>query len=188
MTTPFVQPYNLGPMPHDRAMITIDEAMVRAPVDAMFALAADVSAWPTHLAHYRYVRFRARASDGGGIVEMAANRPFGPLPWPTWWVSEMEVRTASPCIRFRHIDGVTTGMEVEWQFAPIPGGTHVRIVHAWNGPQWPLVGTVAARGVIGPVFIHGIASRTLSGLAQAAERASRDDGVTTHPMDQRGTV
>ena len=186
--TSTIEPLQLGPMPRDRDMLTIDELPVRAPLETMFAIAADVAAWPTHLAHYRYVRFRARASDGGGIVEMAANRPFGPLPWPTWWVSEMEVRTAAPSIRFRHIDGVTTGMEVEWQFTSIPGGTHVRIVHAWNGPQWPLVGTVAARGVIGPVFIHGIASRTLSGLALAAERASEGHQVTTHPTDQRGTV
>lgn len=159
-------------MPRDRDMITIDELPVRAPVDAIFAIAAHVEAWPEHLAHYRYVRFRSRASDGGGVVEMSANRPFGPLSWPTWWLSEMEIRAGLPSIRFRHVGGITTGMDVEWQFAPIPGGTHVRIVHAWNGPRWPLVGSVAARAVIGPVFIHGIASRTLRGLADAAERAS----------------
>jgi hypothetical protein len=40
-----------------------------------------------------------------------------------------------------------------------------------------LIGLVAARGVIGPVFVHGIASRTLAGLAHAAERkaATRTD-------------
>ena len=38
------------------------------------------------------------------------------------------------------------------------------IVHRWNGPKWPLVGGVVARVVIGPVFIHGIASRTLAGI------------------------
>ena len=49
------------------------------------------------------------------------------------------------------------------------GGTFVRIVHVWNGPAWPLIADMAARGVIGPVFVHGIASRTLAGLAAAAE-------------------
>jgi hypothetical protein len=46
----------------------------------------------------------------------------------------------------------------------------VRIVHVWNGPSWPLIGAFAATNVIGPVFVHGIASRTLSGLARTAER------------------
>jgi hypothetical protein len=34
----------------------------------------------------------------------------------------------------------------------------------------PFIGIPAATLVIGPVFIHGIASRTLAGLAAAAEK------------------
>jgi hypothetical protein len=73
-------------------------------------------------------------------------------------------------VRFRHVAGITKGMEVEWSFAPEGDATRVRIVHLWNGPRWPLVGIVAAKAVIGPVFVHGIASRTLAGLAAVAER------------------
>ena len=83
-------------------------------------------------------------------------------------------RAAAASIRYRHVRGTTTGMDVEWTFEPARDGTLVRIVHAWNGPAWPLIGELAARGVIGPVFVHGIASRTLAGLARAAER------MTTH--------
>jgi hypothetical protein len=72
------------------------------------------------------------------------------------------------------VKGVTKGMDVEWTFSPSKDGTLVRIVHVWNGPEWPLIGDVAARGVIGPVFVHGIASRTLAGLANAAERRATD--------------
>lgn len=157
----------LGPMPLARRMRTVDEAVVRAPLGAIFALAADVESWPRHLPHYRYVRFRERLPNGG-IVEMSANRPFGALHWPTWWLSLMEVRERS--IRFRHIGGITTHMDVEWSFTPVTGGTHVSVVHVWDGPPWPLIGTIAARAVIGPVFIHGIASRTVAGLARAAEQ------------------
>jgi hypothetical protein len=64
-------------------------------------------------------------------------------------------------------------MDVEWSFRQIADATHVRIVHVWDGPRWPLVGRFAAVGVIGPVFVHGIASRTLAGLAAAAEREAR---------------
>jgi hypothetical protein len=138
-----------------------------------FAIVRDVEQWPAYLAHYRFVRFRERDGDGGGIVEMAADRPFGPLGWPTWWLSEMQVLPASRAVRFRHIGGITTGMEVEWVLESHAEGTHVRLLHLWNGPAWPLIGTIAATMVIGPVFIHGIASRTLAGLGAAAEGAHR---------------
>ena len=167
-------PYDLAPMPLGRAMTTLDTLVVRARPEVIFGLARRVEEWPAHLSHYRYVRFRHRATDGGGLVEMAANRPFGPLDWPTWWLSEMSVDHAAPAVRFRHVGGITTGMDVEWSFRPVAGGTQVEILHVWDGPRWPLVGVVAATTVIGPVFVHGIASRTLAGLARAAERMARE--------------
>ncbi len=157
-------------------MTTVDERVVRAPLAAIFALASRVEEWPQHLGHYRYVRFRERDGAGGGLVEMSANRPFGPLNWPTWWLSEMEVRpplsAQAPAVRFRHVGGITKHMDVEWAFEARPGETRVRIVHVWDGPPVPLAGALLARVVIGPVFIHGIASRTLAGLAAAAERGA----------------
>ncbi|MCC6245223.1 MAG: hypothetical protein IT353_20435 [Gemmatimonadaceae bacterium] len=165
-------PFLLPTPPTDRRMTTVDERLVRAPLARIFALARDVEHWPAHLAHYRYVRFRERASDGGGIVEMAANRPFGVFNWPTWWLSEMAVNHDVPWVRYRHIGGITSRMDVEWNFTETTEGTMTRIIHVWNGPSWPLIGPFAATQVIGPVFVHGIASRTLEGLALAAERAS----------------
>jgi uncharacterized membrane protein len=165
-------------MPMGRSMVTVDEAIVDAPVARIFALARDVERWPEHLAHYRWVKFRARTRDGGGRVEMSANRPFGPLNWPTWWLSQMTVDERRPNVRFRHVEGITTGMDVEWSFEPVVDAagarTRVRIVHVWDGPRWPAIGTAAAVVVIGPVFVHGIASRTLAGLARAA--AGQDVG------------
>jgi coenzyme Q-binding protein COQ10 len=166
-------PDALGPMPLDRGMTTVDELLVDAPLPIIFELAADVERWPARLRHYRFVRMLERREDGGGLVEMSANRDFGPLPWPTWWTSIMTVTRpgtpAVPRVRFRHVRGITTGMDVEWSFESVAGGTLVRIVHVWNGPPWPVIGGVAARAVIGPVFVHGIAARTLAGLARAAE-------------------
>ena len=183
MTSESARPFELGPMPLGRPMETVDERVVRAPTGVIFELARKVEQWPEHLPHYRYVRFRERRADGGGIVEMSANRPFQLveragkplcLNWPTWWLSQMTVNSSAPAIRFTHIGGITTGMDVEWTFTPAPGGTHVRILHAWDGPRIPLVGIWAAMYVIGPVFVHGIASRTLAGLATVAERAARN--------------
>lgn len=170
---------DLGPMPLGRPMQTVDEALVRAPLESVFDIARQVEHWPAYLKHYRMVRFREKHADGSGLVEMSAFRPFAisraaagavALNWPTWWLSQMAVDAEAPAIRFRHVGGITRGMDVEWSFARTPAGTHVRIVHAWDGPRWPLIGVWAAINVIGPVFVHGIASRTLAGLAQVAEQ------------------
>jgi ribosome-associated toxin RatA of RatAB toxin-antitoxin module len=181
MTAALREPYELGPMPLGRPMEIVDERLVRASWRTIFDLAKNVELWPAYLPHYRYVRFRERATDGGGLVEMAAWRPFGVVAWPTWWLSEMMVDEGAPAIRFRHVEGITSGMEVEWSFRSVGSqtgtppagsnrGTHVKITHAWDGPPIPLLGIVAATTIIGPVFIHGIASRTLEGLARVAER------------------
>jgi ribosome-associated toxin RatA of RatAB toxin-antitoxin module len=163
----------LGRMPGSMFMRTVDELVVRAAPTTIYEIAANVEQWPRLLPHYRYVKFRERRV-GGGVVEMSANRPFGVVDWPTWWVSVMDTRPHSdhpdPVIRFRHIEGITTKMDVEWAFAPVTEGTRVTVVHEWDGPAWPMIGAIAAKTVIGPVFIHGIASRTLAGLANAAER------------------
>jgi ribosome-associated toxin RatA of RatAB toxin-antitoxin module len=150
-------------------MIQVDRRLVRAPLERMFALAADVERWPEHLPHYRWVRFLERRTDGG-VVEMAAWRPFGPLRYPTWWVSEMVIDRAAWAVRYRHIRGITKGMDVLWSLVPGPDGLDVTITHWWDGPAWPLVRVPAARLVILPVFVHAIAQRTLAGLARAAER------------------
>lgn len=150
-------------------MHTVDRRHMRASPDIVFRAAADVERWPELLAHYRFVRVLDRLDDGS-VVEMAAWRPFGPLKYPTWWVSEMRIDRDTPAVHYRHVRGITTGMRVIWQFSPTPTGTDVTIVHDWDGPRWPLIGRPAAAWVIGPVFVHGIASRTLAGIARAVER------------------
>jgi ribosome-associated toxin RatA of RatAB toxin-antitoxin module len=155
-------------------MHTLDRLVVRAPLEVVFTLASDVERWPAILPHYRWVRALERRPDGSiARVEMAAWRPFGPAPlrYPTWWVSEMQTDRAASRIRYRHVEGVTRGMEVCWSMHALEsgGGVAVELVHDWAGPPWPLVGSLAAHAVIGPVFVHGIASRTLRGLRRQAE-------------------
>ncbi len=150
-------------------MITVDRRRVRASLERVFATASDVERWPELLPHYRRVRFHQRR-ERGGLVEMAAWRPFGgPLRWPTWWMSEMTLEPETPRICYRHVRGITTGMDVAWDFSRENGAVLVTVTHWWDGPRWPLIGALAADRVIGPVFVHGIASRTLEGIARAAE-------------------
>lgn len=138
-------------------------------MERVFAVAADVERWPAFLPHYRWVRIRERTSDRA-VVEMAAWRPFGVLRCPTWWVSEMRI-LPQRAVRYRHVEGITRGMDVEWQFRSEREGVAVTVVHEWRGPRWPVVGPLAAAWVIGPVFIHGIASRTLGGVKRYLEVA-----------------
>jgi len=150
-------------------MRTIDRLHMRAPPERVFRAAAEVERWPELLAHYRWVRARERRADGSVVVEMAAWRPFGPLGWPTWWMSEMWVDATARAVRYRHVAGITRGMDVEWRLVPAAGGTDVTIVHEWTGPRWGPLRRPAAEWVIGPVFVHGIASRTLAGLKRHVE-------------------
>ena len=148
-------------------MRTVDRIHIAAPFDRVFTAASAVTRWPGILPHYRWVR---RLDDG--LVEMAAWRPFGLLKYPTWWVSQMTIDRPAGEIRYRHVRGVTKGMEVVWRLVEDGGGAgvvDVEIVHTWDGPKWPLIGRLAANVVIGPVFIHGIASRTLAGIKRATE-------------------
>jgi ribosome-associated toxin RatA of RatAB toxin-antitoxin module len=155
-------------------VLTVDEGRADAPAAICFRVAADVESWPTILPHYRWVRFRRKDGFGAGEVEMAAWRRFGPLPYPTWWVSEMTSRPDDLRVFYEHIDGITRGMRVEWSVHPDgEGGCTLKIVHEWDGPGWPLIGDVAANRVIGPHFIHHVASRTLAGVAREAERLAR---------------
>jgi len=146
---------------------TIDRSHIRAPLESVYAAASEVERWPAILPHYRWVR-----RLDGNLVEMAAWRPFGPLRYPTWWVSEMTLDRAAGEIRYRHIRGITRGMKVVWRLVEGEGGVDVEIVHTWDGPRWPLIGRVAADLVIGPVFVHGIASRTLAGIKRVVEDAA----------------
>jgi len=150
-------------------MRTVDRIRVHAPFARVFAAASSVARWPAFLPHYRWVR-----TLDDGLVEMAAWRPFarGLVKYPTWWVSEMTIDRPAGEIRYRHVRGVTTGMDVVWRMVEDGAGARtvdVEIVHTWKGPTWPLIGKLAADLVIGPVFIHGIASRTLAGIKKAAE-------------------
>src|SRR5438034_9111343 len=88
-------------------MRTVDQTVIRAPVERVFRVASDVERWPDILSHYRWVRFLQRRA-GGGTVEMAAWRPFGPLRYPTWWESEMMVVLRVREIRYSHLRWIMT--------------------------------------------------------------------------------
>lgn len=151
-------------------MTIIDERTTVAPPDVCFQIAADVERWPEILPHYRWVRFHEKLGFGTGRVEMAAWRPFpAGLKYPTWWVSEMRAASDEPAVYYQHVDGITRGMDVKWEFNSRAGGTFIRLFHTWDGPAWPLVKRIAGSLIILPHFVSAIAQRTLAGVTRAAE-------------------
>ncbi|HEY7729094.1 MAG TPA: hypothetical protein VID50_11660, partial [Candidatus Eisenbacteria bacterium] len=95
---------------------------------------------------------------------MSARRGLIPVFWEA-------LQTADPegwSIRFRHVRGVTRGMDVRWSLAPERGGTLVTITHDLD-LRWPLLGRFVADHVIARHFIEPIAGRTLARFKALAE-------------------
>jgi hypothetical protein len=159
-------------------MITIDEQLVHAPANICFGVAADVERWPEILPHYRWVRFHDKVAFAKGTVEMSAWRPFpGGFNYPTWWKSEMWNDASEPAVYYKHVAGVTKGMDVKWQLEARGNDTFIRLFHTWKGPSWPLISGMAANLVIGPHFVSAIAQRTLAGVAREAEARAKSNHI-----------
>lgn len=138
--------------------------VIRAPLERVFALGAEIERWPERLPHYRYVRPVADP-DGRRRFAMGARRGPIPVAWEAVQVPRPEERR----IEFRHTGGVTRGMEVAWILTPLDDGSiDVRIRHELR-LGWPVIGGFAADAVIGPQFIEPIARRTLRTIKAIAE-------------------
>jgi len=148
-------------------MHTENALFMHADASTVFALARVVEDWPTLLPHYRWVKI-LDSDDSRRIVAMSAWR--GRIP--VHWAAEQRCFPDEPRITFRHVGGVTTGMEVVWEFSPRADGVDVRIIHDFD-LHWPLIGCFVAQRVIGPHFVSYIADRTLWRVKQIAEARSR---------------
>jgi ribosome-associated toxin RatA of RatAB toxin-antitoxin module len=136
--------------------------VMRAPIERIFPLAADVERWPEILPHYRYVR---RLPGAERRFAMGARRGAIPVRWE----AIQRPLPAERRIEFLHTGGVTRGMQVAWQFEEHgDGATDVSIEHRLE-LSWPLIGELVARHVIGPQFIEAIAGRTLGRVREIAE-------------------
>ena len=140
--------------------------VIRAPLERVFALGAEIERWPERLPHYRFVR-AVPDPDGRRRFAMGARR--GPIP--VRWEAIQEPKLDERRIEFRHTGGVTRGMEVAWVLTELDDDTvDVRIHHDLR-LGWPLIGEFAADRVIGPHFIEPIARRTLRTIKAIAEDA-----------------
>ena len=147
-------------------MLTETALAIRADPDVVFRLAARVEDWPRLLPHYRRVRVLRQTTESR-IVEMAARRDAIPVRW----TAEQRLFPAQRRITFRHVGGVTRGMDVAWTLTPAADGrVLVRIVHRFH-PRWPFVSDWLVQRVVGGFFVDAIARKTLRRIADLAEAA-----------------
>jgi aromatase len=153
-------------------MHTQNSIWIDAAPEQVFRLAADIADWPRLLPHYRWVR-SLRQSGNGRTAEMAARRAWIPVKW----TARQQLFPADNRITYRHIAGVTKGMEVEWRLSTSDGGTLVEIAHDLTPCRW-IVRTGLVGRVVTGFFIEGIAGRTLQHIKWAAEDGAADSDST----------
>jgi len=152
-------------------MTTTNEITIDGPLERVFALASRVEAWPEILPHYRAVDV-LEPGERSRLVSMHCVRDFGPLPFPCRWRAKQELRPEEGKILFEHVGGPTRGMRVEWRLESTPQGVRTVIWHELV-PRVPLVGRAYTDWVVGPVFVHAIAGRTLATIKALVEREVR---------------
>lgn len=154
---------------------TQNQIVIRGDPDRVFQLAADVEGWPEFLPHYRWVRVLEEEGESR-VVEMAAWRSWLPVRWIARQWRDASARR----IRFRHIGGLSRGMEVEWRIEPVAetgSGPGARVT-IWHGLSLkaPLLGTGVGRWIVGEQFVRVIAGRTLACLKQRVEGETQRTG------------
>lgn len=156
---------------------TMNRIHVNAPPGAVFDLAADVWRWPELLPHYRYVKVVQRDPvSHHRVVRMGARRGRIPVRWS----AEQECRPDTGSIAYRHIAGVTRGMNVEWRIQPQGDGCAVSISHELLRPQG-ILRIPFADWVVGQVFVKVIAQSTLDGIRKHAEALAPSVPVRCEP-------
>ena len=161
-----------------RTSIAID---VAAPPRRVFELAADVSRWPELLPHYRRVTVHGRR-DGRTLAQMVATRPLpAGLGIPVTWRAEQWTEADDQDdlrLRFRHVRGVTRGMDVVWHIRPTEHGARVTIEHAFRR-RLPLLGDEVLPAIVDRLFTRPIAGRTLRTFRSLAESAPAAEGAAS---------
>jgi ribosome-associated toxin RatA of RatAB toxin-antitoxin module len=155
-----------------KSVISVD---VAAPPDLVFRLAHDVKRWPSMLPHYVSVRIERRADGDAVLARFVAIRPL--VPWlgvgvPVAWRAITWNELDGPRLRFRHVGGPTSGMDVTWRIEPTANGCRVSIEHDFR-PRVRAWAPIVDRLVVRPIAGRTLATfKSIAEVTSAAEAAS----------------
>ena len=141
---------------------TENSIVIRAPVEKIFEMTANLFLWPSVLPHYRWVRV-LQAGDDGLIVKMAARRGWLPIQW----TSRFKVDGVARELHFHHLKAFTRGMNVKWTYTPTDDGVRVQIFHELD--RRSALGRWFARRILAEMFISPVATKTLASFKQHLE-------------------
>ena len=158
--------------------------------ERLYQLAADIQDWGWILPHYRYLRVteengNRRTADFGATRSFVVMRfkkrrsPDDPdnapvvytesgFDFPVQWQARQETFPAERRITYQHIGGITKGMRVEWRITPQRDRMKVVIDHELNY-KFPIFGKWFADKIVGQLFVHNIAGKTLQCLKTIVE-------------------
>ena len=149
-----------------RSVISVE---VAAPPDLVFRLAHDVERWPSLLPHYVAVSVQRRVDGGAALVRFIAVRPLVPrlgIGLPVAWRAITWNEPDERRLRFRHVGGPTSGMDVTWRIEPTVDGCRVSIEHDFRPRIRPWA------PIVDRLFVRPIAGRTLATFKSIAEATS----------------
>lgn len=133
----------------------------------IYALAADIGDWARLLPHYRYMRVLEQAADYK-VADFGASRDG----FPVRWRARQELFPDEGRITYKHIGGITKGMWVEWRLQKRGDHVHVVIDHELTYPI-PVLGPLFAQYIVGALFVHNIAGKTLRCIKAKVEAESQ---------------
>lgn len=149
-------------------MYAENSIVMRGDWARIWELSSQIERWPEHLPHYRQVTINRASKDNlEREAFMSAWRDILPVSWLSVQWRRPNADAAKARVLYKHIGGVTKGMEVVWAFETLGENVYrVIITHEWR-PNWPLVGGLASR-LIGELIVKNIADKTLAKIKQLA--------------------
>jgi ribosome-associated toxin RatA of RatAB toxin-antitoxin module len=161
-----------------RSTISIE---IEAPPELVFRLARDVERWERLLPHYVRSRVVAAGADGVLVTTFVARRPLIALiglGLPVAWRARTWNEPDTLRLRFAHVAGPTTGMDVTWRIEPTAAGTRVSIDHDFR--SWiPGFATFVDRAFTRPIARRTLA--TFKALGEALADGSAGPAATYPP-------
>ncbi len=145
-------------------MQTVNHITISADPNTVFHAVSSILDWPQILPHYRWVHHIGGNRDWK-IFEMAAWRSVIPVKW----TSLTHVDPIDRCIYFRHIGGLTRGMEVVWSVEGDGRETSVSIMHELSRMRVPIVRSAPGKLVTGKFFVEFVADQTLRSMKRWIE-------------------